>query len=309
MPKIIDLTGKTIKDLFIIQKAGKKRQETLWECQCSCGNKIFMTTAQINKGMNNYSCGCKSLRIKKKNILGQKFGKLLVIEEAPKNKDGSIMWKCQCDCGNITVVKGTALRTGDIASCGCVRVQKLIENNKKNLIDLTGKQFGLLTVIENTNKKDKKGQFFWKCQCYCGNICEVRGADLRSGNTKSCGCQRTKSFGEQKIKNILVDNNIKYNQEKIFDNCIFENNKYHARFDFYLPDYNTLIEYDGRQHFLVGEGNFDNPEKFRKTQAHDQYKTQWCKDNGYILIRIPYTHYDNLCLEDLLPKTSTFICS
>jgi hypothetical protein len=36
-------------------------------------------------------------------------------------------------------------------------------------------------------------------------------------------------------------------------------------------------------------------------------KNQWCLDNNILLIRIPYTHYNDLCLEDLLPETSKFI--
>lgn len=43
------------------------------------------------------------------------------------------------------------------------------------------------------------------------------------------------------------------------------------------------------------------------TQERDEYKNNWAKENGFTLIRIPYTHYNNICLEDLLPETSTFI--
>lgn len=59
------------------------------------------------------------------------------------------------------------------------------------LIDLTGKQFGKLTVIirdleyQKIHNKDKP---YWKCQCQCGNIVTVSGKNLREGKTKSCGC-------------------------------------------------------------------------------------------------------------------------
>ena len=72
-------------------------------------------------------------------------------------------------------------------------------------------------------------------------------------------------------------------------------------FDFYIDD-KYLIEYDGKQHFK-NEGFFD----YESTHRHDLIKNQWCKDNNIPLIRIPYTHYDNLCLEDLLLETSNFI--
>lgn len=63
----------------------------------------------------------------------------------------------------------------------------------------------------------------------------------------SCGCS-INSKGEAKIKKILKENNIEYIQEKRFNDCVF-NTKKIARFDFYLPQENCLIEYDGIQHF------------------------------------------------------------
>ena len=164
-----------------------------------------------------------------------------------------------------------------------------------------------MTALKPIEKRTSGSQLIWKCQCDCGNICEVPGVDLRSGNTKSCGCQRYNSYGENKIKALLDINKIIYNQEKTFNDCIFPDTKYLARFDFYLPDYNTLIEYDGRQHFEIGNGNFDNPIKFELTKQHDEFKNKWAKDNNYNLIRIPYTHYTELVIDDLLPMTSTFL--
>lgn len=214
------------------------------------------------------------------------------------------MWKCQCDCGNIIIARGADLRRGHTQSCGCYQKDRTAEACVK---DLVGQTIGNFTVLESIKGVKIGGpSHSWRCRC---NLCGREDFIVTTHNIYqqySCGCQ-TASQGEQKIKNILTNNNIYYNQEKTFDNCIFEDNKYHARFDFYLPDYNTLIEYDGQQHFFVGVGNFDNPEKLRKTQEHDIFKNQWAKNNGYILIRIPYTQYDNLCLEDLLPNTSTFI--
>ena len=105
----------------------------------------------------------------------------------------------------------------------------------------------------------------------------------------------TKSFGENKIAAILDAENIKYIREYTPETLSFK-----GRFDFYLPDYNIMIEYDGIQHFIQGNGKFDNAEKFALTQKHDAIKTQWCKDNNISLIRIPYTKYETLCIEDLI---------
>lgn len=53
--------------------------------------------------------------------------------------------------------------------------------------DMTGKKIGRLTVIKYVYT-DKRNNAVWQCKCECGNIVEVRGDTLRSGNTKSCGC-------------------------------------------------------------------------------------------------------------------------
>lgn len=237
---------------------------------------------------------------KKINMLGKVCGSLTVIDSAPNNKAGDAMWKCQCECGNIIITKGSHLRSGNTTSCGCKRIKKFIENNHTKMIDLTNKKFGLLTALYPNGRNNNKN-IVWHCICECGNETDVSSHDLITGNTKSCGCMRNKSYGEKKINDILLDNNINFKRE------YSPKELYPLRFDFYLLDFNCLIEYDGVQHTVIGKGNFDNEEKFKKTQENDKKKNEWCKENNIILIRIPYTHYNNLNIQDLLPETSTFI--
>ena len=56
------------------------------------------------------------------------------------------------------------------------------------IIDMTGKKFGRLTVVEFDPNKKINNKAYWICKCDCGNILSVRGQDLRQGKTKSCGC-------------------------------------------------------------------------------------------------------------------------
>jgi len=72
-------------------------------------------------------------------------------------------------------------------------------------------------------------------------------------------------------------------------------------FDFYVNN-KYLIEYDGEQHYDQ-KSIFD----YEYTHKHDLIKSQWCKENKIPLIRIPYTRYKDLCLEDLLLNTSKYI--
>ena len=94
------------------------------------------------------------------------------------------------------------------------------------------------------------------------------------------GCPKCKeSKGERKIREFLEENNIKYSQEvKLFDNY---------RFDFYLEDLNTVIEYDGKQHSEPVEG-------FLKTQERDRIKEKFLKENNIELLRINYKEFNNI---------------
>ena len=58
-------------------------------------------------------------------MVGKRFGRLVVVEEAGKNKSKSILWACKCDCGNTKVLIGGNLRSGDTKSCGCIQKERL----------------------------------------------------------------------------------------------------------------------------------------------------------------------------------------
>lgn len=165
-------------------------------------------------------------------------------------------------------------------------------------IDLTNQTFGKLTVIEKSSRRSKNGGIYWLCRCECGKEKEILGQSLRNGSTTSCGNHSNISKGNTKIIDILDENGILYETEKKFSTC---KDKTILPFDFYVEN-RYLIEYDGIQHFQ-SDSFFD----YEYTKAHDEIKTQWCKNNNIPLIRIPYTHYNDLCLKDLLLETSQFI--
>ena len=174
--------------------------------------------------------------------------------------------------------------------------KEIIHNIRAN--DLTGKIFGKWTVIESTNKRASNGSIYWHCVCECGNEKDVLAQSLISGKSLSCGEHSNISKGNSKIIEILNNNNINYEIEKKFSSC---RDKKELPFDFYINN-KYLIEYDGEQHF-----NQDSIFDYEYTHKHDLIKSKWCKENNIPLIRIPYTHYNYLCLEDLLLETSKFI--
>lgn len=124
------------------------------------------------------------------SLLGQRFGRLTVIrEEEERAKNGSIRWRCRCDCGGETVATGDILRRGLVVSCGCFMRERASETARRKLyIDLTGERFGKLTVIAEAPRRGNKGYArYWVCKCDCGNEKEVAQNGLRSGRHVSCG--------------------------------------------------------------------------------------------------------------------------
>ena len=111
------------------------------------------------------------------------------------------------------------------------------------------------------------------------------------------GCPKCNiSIGEREIMKILENNRIKYIHEKMFDKCRGKKNK--LPFDFYLPEYNICIEYDGIQHFEPVE-YFGGEKTFLRTIECDKIKNEYCSKNNIRLIRIKYDEDINEKLSNL----------
>ena len=154
------------------------------------------------------------------NEIGNKYGKLTVIDSSTERFRIRICWKCKCDCGNEIIVIGTDLRTGRKTNCGCVP--------HYNFKDETGNKYGRLTVIKQSNKKSSSSRgIYWICQCDCGNVIEVIGRDLRNGKTKSCGCYNQDIRGQSLLKDeignrygkLLVIDKIRPNNKTTYWKC------------------------------------------------------------------------------------------
>lgn len=138
----------------------------------------------------------------------------------------------------------------------------------------------------------------WHCRCSCGKETDVATGNLNRLSVASCG-HPNDSMGERNIKKILQNNNILYETEKAFDDLINPDTKRHPRYDFYLPEYHRLIEFDGKQHYAnTKSGWFSTGLEDR--QNRDQVKNKYALSHNIDLVRIPYTKRDTMVLEDLL---------
>lgn len=254
---------------------------------------------------------------------GKKYNHLTVIrmateEEYPRGAKKPIYWLCRCDCGKLTFAQGRELRNGRRVSCGCVGREKAVELAKmmgyNNRYDLTNKRFGHLVALHISDREEDKNNslVIWKCKCDCGAITYVRTNYLISGHTKSCGCGRNAyesggSYGEQLINQILQTEHFNYEREKCFKDL--RNGLY--RFDFYLPELNIVIEYQGIQHYQYQSYFHKTKSEFLKAQERDRRKISYCLANNIKLYAIPYwdinyIHTFNDILQDKYLARSKF---
>lgn len=225
---------------------------------------------------------------KAKDLTGKEFGRLKVLGRAPSNTRYAHWW-CICSCPeqNIISVIGSHLLSGETKSCGCYNKEVVSAIGRRTKKDLTGQIFGNLLVLEDDGTRDLSHRSVkWKCKCACGNIIYVRTDELNSWHTLSCGCQNS-SIGEEIIKKILDNNNVNYIKEYAPKDLHYKDNPLsHPRFDFYLPDHNKIIEFDGYQHFY--ETKFFNLESLETRKDRDNQKNEYCLKKGIFLQRIPY---------------------
>lgn len=141
-----DLTGKKYGKLTVLKRAADHiqnngRKRIAWLCQCDCGNLITVVGESLING-HTQSCGCfHSERVSQthlKDLTGQKFGELVVLERAP-NQENVTMWKCKCSCGVIKNVAGVNLLQGKTKSCGCLK--SIGEENIKKILSDKGISF------------------------------------------------------------------------------------------------------------------------------------------------------------------------
>lgn len=244
-----------------------------------------------------------------KQMIGTTIGNWQILQRDyhPTSKQHSTFFKCKClGCGQIFSVSRDSLIAGKSSSCQkCAQLSN--KQNSKYYIPI-GSHFGFLTTVSEVYSKYSKsghGSSYIKCKCSCGNcsgqdILEIRKDHLLGishHKTISCGLAKISS-GELKIKNILDNNNIVYQQQyrikdfnisSAFDFAIFNQQKQLLK----------LIEYDGQQHFKPVQF-WGGQETLKIQQDRDQKKNEYCQAHGIKLLRIPYTQFDNISLEMLL---------
>lgn len=241
----IDIIGQHFGLWTVLRRDEQKHPGgTYYICRCDCGTERAVVKHALLSGAS-WHCGCQSTEVRKRanekkaekrlngeykkkpiNLVGQRFGRLVVLEQLSPGFATKSDFRCRCDCGNEVIKSYELLRAG-VQSCGCL--------NREKIIDLKGRKFGMLTALEyidpenvesvvpaNQRKKSGAGSYhgLWKCQCDCGNTRYVQGGKLLDGSTKSCGCANRRedltgqTFGRLTVLEEVPKGDEFYNQFK-----------------------------------------------------------------------------------------------
>jgi len=119
MAKIKDLTGQKFNDWTVLGFDTIKGTKYLWKCICTCGATRSVSSGSLKNGSSK-SCSCGGLE---KSLIGQIFGRLIVVERVNMHNKNNLSWKykCRCDCGNTLTAFRQKLQDGDTQSCRCLR--------------------------------------------------------------------------------------------------------------------------------------------------------------------------------------------
>lgn len=254
-----------------------------------------------------------------KDYTNQHINRLTLLKKVSKNNVATrgAFWACKCDCGNYIVALGSQVANNHTTSCGCYNKEIAKEKGKiigkqSNYKDYTKINNPYYDFIKPTGKTTSLGMI-WDIKCKkCGKIYqEVPNqivSDNRNRGNNPCECWKRISKGELKIEALLKNNNIIYEKEYKFSDCLSPKGN-PMKFDYWVNN-QYIIEYDGEQHFhsvSFGDTKKDGEEKLNLYKEYDSIKNKYCENKNIPLIRIPYTHYNDICIEDLLLNTSNFI--
>jgi len=251
----------------------------------------------LSSSFDNLKHGYIPMRFHKNNPYTIKNIKLwLIINDKPFillsdkyiNSNELLKWKClKPTCGDTFNLSWECVFSN--VGCGVchgkqVGLSNCFATRKSHLINEWHPTKNILTPYDITS--DSREEIWFKCP-ECGNEWLTTA---KSKNTKLCpDCN--KSQGEKECKRFLDIRNLFYIPQKKFEGLIGTGGGL-LSYDFYLPQYNLLIEYQGQFH--DGTAFQQNKNDIEKQVEHDRRKKEYALRNGYDLLEIWYLNYDNI---------------
>lgn len=318
MARYIDLTGQQFHYWTVLHYSHKnERSAVYWWCRCKCGveKAVSATSLRGYGGNSSKSCGCYKVEKLKNDKKGRnhkhgynghpiykKWKQMRYRCNNPesdryKNYGGRGIKVCErwddfqsfYDDMAPTWWEGASLDRIDVDgdytpnNCRWIEPEEQAKNKTTTLyVTFEGEKRRLIDVCEADLVPNSYGTI---------------KSRLKMGWSEEDALWKdvedNMSSGEKAIKEWLIEQGIKYEYNKTFDDC---RNKQYLVFDFFLPQHDVLIEYDGVHHFepcLFGDRKETAEEMLEMTQEHDKIKDEYAEESGYKMIRIADTSKGN----------------
>jgi len=165
----LDLTGQKFGRLTVLEDVGRRKGRVLWRCLCDCGAIVDIGAGNLQNGKTQ-SCGCykreQTSKRSRIDLIGQKFGRLTVLEDVGRNKHRHVIWRCLCDCGN----------TVDVIAGHCYAKERTTETHSgKNHHNWRGGITSLNIAVRNcTRYKEWRTQVFQRDDFTCVHCNQIR---------------------------------------------------------------------------------------------------------------------------------------
>jgi len=270
---------------------------TKMKFRCDCNN-IFYTSINTFKNMNKRQCEKCG---REKQSISQSIGFNKFIDYIkqntnliPLNKEYKNVYTKMdfiCECGKEFKTTLSNIKRANKRQCTSCGIKIRTNKIRKTIDDVTDyitkMELNIILITKEYINNRTKMDFI----CECGKEFKTSFERLRGGQISCRVCSQKETKGEREIRLWLESNNIRFIQEKRFNNCIgLTKYKTKLPFDFYVSKYNLCIEYDGRQHYKLTRFRGMSEEKaiitFERTQINDEIKNKYCKDNNIKLVRL-----------------------
>lgn len=246
-----------------------------------CGTIFWMTPNHFLKDRRRCSY-CNHGNAKSPRLFSEQFKEVAgshYTQLTPYHRSTEKIKVIHNDCGNVYwVTPDSFVNVGERCPKCFGNNRKTIEEFRKEVSSLTDGEYLCESDTYVNNKTNIKIKHL-----LCGNSYMVTPHDFIEGN-RCPYCKQSK--GEKLVQHILDVYHIKYEIQKRFDWCRRDNGSY-LPFDFYLPDYNLCVEYDGIQHFKPVK-YFGGMKKLNSQINRDNFKNKCCLSKGISVIRVSY---------------------
>jgi len=303
-----ELNNKPFK--LLSEEYNGNREKLKWQClKEECGEIFESSWYSILKGYGCLFCAGKQVGLS--NCLANKNSKLTFEWHSIKNGDltpynvtcssvKKIWW--QCEKGHEWQASIASRNQGK----NCPYCAGNLPSEENNLLVFNPELCEEWDYENNKNSPEaccpnSNNKVWWKC-----NKCNHKWKATINSRNNGNGCPRcNQSKGEKKLDVTLSEKNITHISQYKFDDCKYKTT---LPFDTFLPNYNTCVEYQGKQHYepvnFAGKGEEWALKQFELIKIKDKIKKDYCKNNNINLIEIPYWEFNNI--EEILNNCIVF---